>query len=76
MIEELVWMRRAAATGTARAIRETAGLSLAEVAREVGVTKAAVSRWETGKRVPRGEAAVAYARLLRALAGLSGGDAR
>jgi transcriptional regulator with XRE-family HTH domain len=69
MIDELVWIRGAAATGTARAVRETAGLSLSEVARELGVTPAAVSRWERGHRVPRGEVAVAYAALLRHLMG-------
>jgi transcriptional regulator with XRE-family HTH domain len=69
MIDELVWIRRAAATGTARAIRETAGLSLSEVARELGVTPAAVSRWERGHRAPRGDTAVAYAALLKHLMG-------
>lgn len=52
----------------ARRIRRAAGLSLEEVAGAVGVTAAAVSRWENGGRVPHGHAAVRYLRLLGSLA--------
>ena len=62
---ELVEMRRLARSGGARARRQQAGLSLAEVGRAVGASAAAVSRWENGQRRPTGGAALAYARLLR-----------
>lgn len=33
-----------------RRIRESAGISQAELARRLGVTQAAVARWESGRR--------------------------
>lgn len=42
------WLR----TGRARAIRERAGLSQADIARSVGTDPAQVSRWETRKCSP------------------------
>jgi transcriptional regulator with XRE-family HTH domain len=65
----IAWTRQACRTGAARAIRRAAGLSLAEIARAVGSTPSAVSRWERGLRVPRAEAAQRYGALLRELAG-------
>lgn len=59
--------RRYAKSGTARRLRVEAGLSQSEIAREVGVTSSAVALWESGKRVPRGEAAVRYAKVLESL---------
>jgi DNA-binding transcriptional regulator YiaG len=50
-----------------RALRLELGLSLAEVARELGVTTPSVSRWETGRRIPRGDLAARYLELLRRL---------
>ena len=44
-VEEVVWARRLARSGGARVIREGAGLSASEVARLIGVTPGAVSRW-------------------------------
>ncbi len=38
-----------------RAIREQAGLRQSELADALGVSKAAVSRWEGGSRQPQGE---------------------
>lgn len=58
-----------AVSGAARAVRESAGLSLAEVAAECAVTKSAVHRWETGQRAPRGEAALRYLTLLDGITG-------
>ena len=46
-----------------RRIRQSAGASLRDIAREVGVSHTAVRRWETTRAVPR-EARIAYARLL------------
>jgi DNA-binding transcriptional regulator YiaG len=57
--------RRACAAGAAREMRESAGLTQDEIAEIVGVTRAAVSQWERGQRVPAGNAALAYGRLLR-----------
>jgi DNA-binding transcriptional regulator YiaG len=68
---ELAEARRLLRSGEARDIRLRAGLSQTEVARSVGVTAGAVSRWETGSRRPVGEAAVRYARLLADLESLA-----
>jgi transcriptional regulator with XRE-family HTH domain len=68
-VDQVVWVRRVAASGGARAIRQAAGLSLSEVAREVCCSVSAVSRWESGQRTPRGEAAERWAVLLRRLSG-------
>ena len=61
----LVEVRTAVASGRAARIRELAGLSQAELAELVGVTPAAISRWEAGERRPTGERALAYAKALR-----------
>jgi transcriptional regulator with XRE-family HTH domain len=66
-IRELVRIRELARSGVAREIRTRAGLSLAEVATELGVDPGAVAKWETGKSAPRAEVALRYARLLREL---------
>jgi transcriptional regulator with XRE-family HTH domain len=50
-----------------RALRRGAGLTLADVADAVGVTRQAVSWWERGQRTPRGENLDAYGEVLRAL---------
>jgi transcriptional regulator with XRE-family HTH domain len=68
--EELVELRDVRAfvrTGRARQARLRAGLSLREVAESVGVSDAAVSRWEVADRTPRGLPAVRYWRLLQQL---------
>ena len=64
---ELAEARRLLRSGEARDIRVAAGLSQPEIARSIGVTPGAVSRWETGERRPVGEPAIAYAELLRSL---------
>lgn len=51
-----------------RDIRLGAGLSLRRVARDLGVTGAAVAMWETGARRPSGARLVGYASLLADLA--------
>jgi DNA-binding transcriptional regulator YiaG len=60
--------RAAAADGSARALRQAARLTCAEVARAVGVSPSAISMWERGCRVPRGAGALAYGNLLAVLA--------
>ena len=67
-VEQVVWVRRVARSGNARLIREACGLSASEVARELGVSPATVSRWERGERSPRGKPAEEWAALLRRLA--------
>ena len=54
-------------TGAARDLRARAGLSLAAVGADVGVTASTLWYWETGQHVPRGEAAVRYLRYLERL---------
>ena len=60
----VVRVRRLLADGTARRVRENAGLSRADVARELEVNESTVGRWEDRKRVPRARVAVRYAELL------------
>lgn len=62
-----VFARRLAASGRGRTIRHSAGLTCAEVGDQVGVNGATISRWETGKRTPRGEDAGRYGRVLASL---------
>jgi len=64
-VDEVVWVRRLAQNGGARVIREGVGLTASELAREVGVSPAAVSRWERGERIPRADVAERWADLLR-----------
>lgn len=69
---ELIAVARTHVTaGTGRAIREAARLSQSEIAAEIGVAESTVCRWEARRperrRLPRGDHAVAYARLLARL---------
>lgn len=45
----LSYARMTTSAGLAASIRERAGLSQGEIARTLGVSAAAVSRWESGK---------------------------
>ena len=63
----LATVRSMCANGTAKATRQAATLSIREVADEVGVAASTIFRWESGRRVPHGPAAIAYHDLLRAL---------
>jgi transcriptional regulator with XRE-family HTH domain len=63
----LIWARKAAASGMARAIREGAGLSLAELAAAAAISKTAVARYESRARRPSGAAGLRYARVLSEL---------
>ena len=66
-IEQMVADQHLWTAAMRKAWRETAGLTLEQVANELGVTKMTVWRWETGERTPRGQNRVEYSRLLRAL---------
>lgn len=56
-----------ASSGTGRAIRLAAGLSLAEIGTVVGANESTVWRWEQGQARPRGDRAVRWAKLLSML---------
>ena len=58
-------------SGAARTIREAHGLSLAELAADVGVTAAALVRWELRQRRPRRAAALRYLEVLEQLTGVA-----
>jgi DNA-binding transcriptional regulator YiaG len=68
---KLASVRALCRDGSARRIRQSADVSLQEVARDVGVSPNAVWQWEMGKRSPHGEAAIAYASVLEGLQGVS-----
>ena len=51
----------------ARAIRVAAHQSQGRIAKEMGVHRVTVARWETGERAPRGELRARYPRLLAQL---------
>lgn len=48
-------------------LRQAAGLTQQELADAIGVTRAAVSFWESGLRTPRGQFLDRYVEALRAL---------
>ena len=50
-----------------RAIRERAAVTQQNIAATLGVTAAAISYWESGRRVPRGQLLQNYVHVLRAL---------
>jgi DNA-binding XRE family transcriptional regulator len=64
---DIQWVRALIRDGKLAAIRGE--LSQTELGELIGVNRAAVSRWETGDRVPRGENAIRLARVLRGLLG-------
>jgi len=53
----------------ARAIRQRACLTEAEVGSLLGVGACTISRWETGRRFPSGNLILTYKRILDRLAG-------
>lgn len=56
-------------SGAGRSIRQAHGLPLSAFADEIGVSPAALSRWELGQRKPRREAALRYLDALEQLTG-------
>ncbi|MGX5770483.1 helix-turn-helix transcriptional regulator [Microbacterium trichothecenolyticum] len=59
-----------------RAIREAAGVSQGQIARELGVHRMTVCRWEAGTSTPRGDHLHAYAAILNGLSDATRGGAR
>ncbi|EWT05051.1 hypothetical protein N864_07620 [Intrasporangium chromatireducens Q5-1] len=67
LITEVKARRRLPSPSLARELRRSAGLSQARIAKELGVTRVTVARWESGTRSPRGSLMVAYVELLEDL---------
>lgn len=63
----LAEVRQAAKNGVARRVRLDHEISVAEMSSVVGVAPSTISRWETGERTPRGDAALRWADALDAL---------
>jgi DNA-binding XRE family transcriptional regulator len=66
-LELAVSGRELARSGRGARIRRNAGVTMKELAEELGVTVQTLWRWENGKRTPRSEHAIAYALALRLL---------
>jgi transcriptional regulator with XRE-family HTH domain len=64
---DLSLIRELARSGAARQIRENALLSLADLAKALGVHPSSVSRWETGRSLPRAGVAGRWGAILREL---------
>ena len=64
LLDEVHLARRIPTPAMRRAIREAAGVSQDRLARELGVQRVTVTRWELGIRRPRGVNAVRYVNLL------------
>lgn len=59
--------RELPAPNVCRAIRIASGLTQGEMAEAIGVTRQAVTQWETGARAPRGRLLDAYAEAIATL---------
>ncbi len=66
-VTALARVRSITQSGMAKVIRESARLSLREVADSIGTHPSTVWRWEQRERTPRGELAIRYEQLLRQL---------
>ena len=67
LVDEVRAARRLPAPTDAKAIRQAAMVTQAQIAKELGVGRVSVARWEGGERVPRGELRFRYTRLLEEL---------
>lgn len=64
-IDRLIAARKKIGSGaTARQIREAAGFTQADLAHELGITASAVSRMESGLRMPRPATLIRWAEAL------------
>lgn len=64
LLDEVRQAKKLPAPATARMIRLTAGVSQERLARELGVHRMTIVRWESGERTPRGLHRAVYAELL------------
>jgi DNA-binding XRE family transcriptional regulator len=71
---QIARVRALCRNGLARKIRRAAGATLDELGRDVGVTANCIWLWETGRRSPRGEAAITYGTVLAGLSGVVRGS--
>jgi transcriptional regulator with XRE-family HTH domain len=67
-VDDLLELHQMVASGRARELRESAGLSASALARDLDVTTGALTRWEQGLRFPQRANARRYAKILRRLA--------
>jgi len=67
--QQLAVRRRLPAPVVRRAIREASGLSTADIAASLGVTRQAIGKWERGERYPRPAHLARYVAVLDELAG-------
>ena len=66
-VVSIIGIRSALASGRVAELRKRVRLSQGEFARAIGVSPAAVSRWESGARLPRGESLEQLVRVVRLL---------
>ncbi len=66
-LRKRIELRQLPAAEELRAIRLRAGLTQDELAAEVGCSRLAIARYESGGRRPKGELAERYGRVLRVL---------
>lgn len=64
LLDEVRQAKKLPPPNTARMIRLASGVTQERLARELGVHRMTVHRWETGERSPRGIHRVMYAQLL------------
>lgn len=67
-LDKKLQLRNLIASGEAKRIRENAGITLEDVAGEVGVHYMTVWRWENRHRSPRGEDVTRYLSTLNRIA--------
>lgn len=67
LIDEVRRAHRLPSPAVAKMIRIEAGVSQERLAREVGVHRMTIQRWENGTRTPRASKRVLYAELLEQL---------
>jgi DNA-binding transcriptional regulator YiaG len=71
-LRALARVRQMAKGGQAKAVREHAGIGLAEMAERVGCSPRSLARWEAGAVIPRQRQALQWLTLLEALGELEG----
>jgi DNA-binding XRE family transcriptional regulator len=67
LVDEVRTTRSLPPPAAARRIRVLAGVTQERMAREVGVHRVTLARWEAGDATPRGASRVQYAELLAEL---------
>ncbi len=73
-LHKIAWCRTAGTTGESARLRRAVGLTIGDVAAEVGVHPVTLRRWETGASTPNASAALRWFEVLHSLAGIEGID--